>query len=368
MLKTQSASPQPHYYVSKLRSVAIVGSYRRTYARHAILREGLEALGIEVEERNLGETLQGRTPDHWRHLWDTFPWVRHTDVILIPAFNQLVAPLAWVLSKRYGKSVWLDYMIGLTDMQADRQSANAAKRFAFRQVDRFNLTRLPSFTDTRAHRDELGRLLNIQTSKIHVVPVGVQDMNMLSPPNLDEPLVQYAGTYIPFHAVEIILHAAQQLPDVPFEFIGKGQTYPAMRQLAADLALDNVTFVEGYFEQHILREMQARSTIMLGVFGDSPKTDYVIPNKVYEALALGRPIITAEATALHEYLDVGEHLITVPPNNADALAKAIQSLLADRQKQAFLRTRGRLHIDEHLLPRHIGVHLKNVLEGKATYD
>lgn len=354
-------------YVRKLRRVAMIGVYAPDYARHAIIRQGLRDIGIEVEDMP-AQSPQAGSVDQMRHLWDSFPWALHADVILIPAFNQMSGPLAWVLRQRYRKPVWLDYMVGLTDVQADRDTVGAAKRRAFRQIDRFNLRRLPSFTDTNAHRAELGRLLNMKTDHLHIVPVGVRDLVMFPPANMDAPLVQYAGTYIPFHGVDVILQAARQLPDVPFELIGKGQTYRAMRQLASDLALDNVTFVEGYFPKDELWTMQSRSTIMLGVFGAASKRDYVIPNKIYEALALGRPIITAEASALGEYLTVGKHLVTVPPADPDALAHAIHELLRDRDRQAKLRAEGRAHIHDKFLPRHIGTIVRDMLEGKQRAE
>jgi glycosyltransferase involved in cell wall biosynthesis len=199
--------------------------------------------------------------------------------------------------------------------------------------------------------------------RLHVLPVGARDLPLLPPPDTGTPLVQYAGTYIPFHGVEVILEAARLLPEIAFELIGSGQTYKAMAARAETLQLANVRFVKGYFPQDELLAMQARSTIMLGVFGAAAKTDYVVPNKIYEALALGRPVITAEASALREMFTPGEHLITVAPGNAGALAEAIQALLTDPARQAALRAAGRRQIDAHYLPKHIGPQMMAILEN-----
>jgi glycosyltransferase involved in cell wall biosynthesis len=160
----------------------------------------------------------------------------------------------------------------------------------------------------------------------------------------------------------VILEAARLLPDVAFELIGSGQTYKAMAAHAEAMQLGNVRFVKGYFPQDELTAMQARSTIMLGVFGAAAKTEYVVPNKIYEALALGRPVITAHSAAVRELFTSGQHLITVPPADRVALAAAITALLADPAQQAALRAAGRREIDARFLPQHIGPQVLQILE------
>jgi glycosyltransferase involved in cell wall biosynthesis len=55
----------------------------------------------------------------------------------------------------------------------------------------------------------------------------------------------------------------------------------------------------------------------------------VVPNKVYQAAAVGRPLVTLDGPALREVLTPGEQCAAVPPNDPDALAAAIAGLLAD---------------------------------------
>jgi glycosyltransferase involved in cell wall biosynthesis len=215
-----------------------------------------------------------------------------------------------------------------------------------------------TLTDTAAHRQVFQTMLGRSLPRCHVLPVGARDVTPLPPPS-GPVVVQYAGTYIPFHGVDVMLQAARLLPDVIFEFIGKGQTQAAARRDAPA----NVRFISGYFPPAQLNAMQAASTIMLGVFGDTAKTRYVIPNKIYEALALGRPVITAESPALAEYLTPGEHLVTVPPGDPPALAAALDGLLANPAEQARLRAAGRQRIEAGLLPQHIGARLRTIIEG-----
>jgi glycosyltransferase involved in cell wall biosynthesis len=255
-------------------------------------------------------------------------------VVLLGAFNQMLAPAAWALAQARGLPLVVDYLTGLLDAAEDRGTVPAGRRALLQAVDRFAIRRAVTLTDTAAHRDAFGAALGVNVHRMAVLPVGARDLDPLPPPDANAPLVQYVGTYIPFHGVDVILEAARRLPGVPFELIGAGQTHARTLALARDLGLANVRFVTGYFPKHELIAMQARSTIVLGVFGDAPKTRQVVPNKVYEALAQGRPLVTAESAALAEMFTPGQHLLTVPPGDADALAAALRALLDDPAQRA----------------------------------
>jgi len=72
-----------------------------------------------------------------------------------------------------------------------------------------------------------------------------------------------------------------------------------------------------------------RAGCALGVFGTSDKASRVIPNKAFQALACGTPLITADTPATRELLVDGESALLVPPGDPEALAAAIRRLAAD---------------------------------------
>jgi glycosyltransferase involved in cell wall biosynthesis len=90
-----------------------------------------------------------------------------------------------------------------------------------------------------------------------------------------------------------------------------------------------------------LPALVARADISLGIFGTTPKASRVIPNKVFQTLALGKAVITADTPALHECFDPGEHLLAVPPGDVDALAEAIDCVAGDAALRKSLGSRGR---------------------------
>ena len=71
-----------------------------------------------------------------------------------------------------------------------------------------------------------------------------------------------------------------------------------------------------------------RAGCALGVFGTSAKTGRVIPNKAFQALACGTPLVTADTPAARELLD-DESALLVPAGDPDALAAAVRRLADD---------------------------------------
>lgn len=344
------------------------GVFDPDYARHYVIRNGLERVGCRVTLHRLppGTSSIAALP----HVLSAFPRLAHEhDLFFVPAFNQLLAPFIWAVSRLYSRPVLLDYMVGLTDANEDRQTVAGVKATLFRWIDCFNIQRMYTLTDTEAHRKVYERLLGCRVDRMRIVPVGVRDMLMAFEPSekrdRDTLVIQFVGTYIPFHGVDVIIRAAHLLREnngVRFELIGQGQTYTQSVALAQELELSNVRFIPGFFQPHELRSLCTHSSIVLGVFGDVAKTRYVVPIKVYEGLGLGLPVVTAESPALNEFFTPGEHLLTVMPGNPEALAIAIMRLVESPEERARVGIAGAARIREAFLPEHIGVQLKAIVE------
>src|SRR5438270_794225 len=72
-----------------------------------------------------------------------------------------------------------------------------------------------------------------------------------------------------------------------------------------------------------------RPGVGLRTFGTSGKAQRVIPNKAFQALACGTPLVTADTPAARELLADGENALLVPPGDAEALANALRRLVAE---------------------------------------
>jgi len=78
----------------------------------------------------------------------------------------------------------------------------------------------------------------------------------------------------------------------------------------------------------------------LGIFGDSAKTRAVIPNKVYEALAAGKAVITADTPAVKELLTDRKNCLLCRTADAADLAEKIMELKNNRELRRTIAENG----------------------------
>ena len=102
--------------------------------------------------------------------------------------------------------------------------------------------------------------------------------------------------------IEYIVKAAKILEKeaVIFNIIGKGQTYKDIARLSESLNLRNVNFV-GFLPYRESADYLSMADVSLGIFGNTDKTLRVIPNKVYDALAMKKAVISADTPAMREF-------------------------------------------------------------------
>lgn len=225
--------------------------------------------------------------------------------------------------------------------------------------------------DTESHIKHLCKTFNVKRDKFIKVPVGADDtfFRPQTLPKLEEKRpgthVLFFGTYIPLHGIETILRAAYHLksqPDIHFTLIGSGQAYEAMQTLAKNLELTNVTFISSWVPYKDLARYIQSADICLGIFGTTEKAQRVIPCKIYNCLAVGKPVITADTPAAREIFSNGVHAILSPPGDADALARAILKLRDNPQWREDIGRAGYELFRTRLSPHHIGQDLKKRLE------
>lgn len=328
--------------------VCYLGAYDPVYPRNLILRRGLELNGAQVIECRVSPKLNTR--QRANELGKRFRQIAdQSGVILLAEFNQSLAPFVWWLARRSGKWFVIDAFTSIYDSAVhDRGVARPGSLPALRYwlIDWLAL-RLADLVlvDTTQHADYFASTFGMSRRKLRVIPVGASREwfeTPISPHPHQGLLVQFYGTYIPLHGIDTILHTAHHLadhPDIRFQIIGRGQTYKQMQALATTLELKNVDFLDSVPPSD-LPALIAQSDISLGIFGTTDKAKRVVPNKVYQTLALGKPVITADSPALREMFTPDYHLIATPPGDPTALANAITMLASDPIKRAALGNAG----------------------------
>jgi glycosyltransferase involved in cell wall biosynthesis len=88
----------------------------------------------------------------------------------------------------------------------------------------------------------------------------------------------------------------------------------------------------------------------------------VIPNKVFQALACGVPVVTADTPAARELLTDDADALLVPPGDPAALAAAVQRLAAEPELARKLGEAGRRTYEERASEAVLGSCWRSVLE------
>jgi glycosyltransferase involved in cell wall biosynthesis len=89
----------------------------------------------------------------------------------------------------------------------------------------------------------------------------------------------------------------------------------------------------------------------------------VIPNKAFQALACGTPLVTADTPAARELLTDGENALLVPPADATALAAAIRRLADDPALAHRLADAGRATYEARASEEVLGTQWRKLLES-----
>ncbi len=352
--------------------ICYFGAYDPGYPRNHILRKGLQLNGVDIVECAIPTDVQ-----LWKRniaLLGRYINISHDfDAILIAEINQFVAPLAKCLSVVTGKPLIFDLFFSLYDSYVkDRQTVKdrSVKARLFSWMDRLSM-RLSDvvIADTRQHLQYYHEFFNIPDDKMSIVHIGYDDalfqpVDLSITPRESLPFtIVFTGSFIPLHGIEYILKAAKILEDqreIRFEFAGTGQTFREMQDLAENLRLSNCVF-SGPVPLPQVPALLAKADMCLGIFGNTEKTQRVIPNKVYEGLAMKKPVLTGDSPAIREVFHDREHLLLCNCADEHSLAEAILRLKRDGLLRTNIAEAGYQLVRERFTPQALGKHLKDII-------
>ncbi len=113
-----------------------------------------------------------------------------------------------------------------------------------------------------------------------------------------------------------------------FEFIGDGPDRPKVWEQAQKRRLKNLSFVDWLDKEALVLRIQ-QADICLGAFGTTPQSVMTVQNKIYEGLAMAKPVITGDSPAVRRNLTHGEDIWVCRRADPQALAEAIRTLYAN---------------------------------------
>jgi glycosyltransferase involved in cell wall biosynthesis len=259
----------------------------------------------------------------------------------------------------HGRPVVFNPLVSLADtLVADRRRFRPGSLAArtLEAIDRHALRNADVVVaDTEAHGRYLAELAGL--GDVPVCFVGAEER--LFQPGWRAPkrfTVLFVGKLIPLQGVETILQAARLAPEIPFRIVGSGQ----LEGLLAD-APSNLEHV-AWIEYEALPGELEQAGCALGIFGTTAKAQRVIPNKAFQALASGAPLVTADTPAARELLVDGESALLVPPGDPEALAEAIGRLAASTELAERIAAGGRVAYESQASEAVLGVRWREIIE------
>lgn len=285
--------------------------------------------------------------------------LRRPDVLFVESQPLSLGLVALFLKRAYG----VPYVYNVPDLQVD-----VARELGFIRSDRFlraatdledlflrEAWRISTVTDGfMEHFAARG----IPPERITFLPNGA-DTGFLHPMPPDDELVDrwglrgktvfaYVGTHAIYHGLETLIRAAALVrethPAIHVLLVGEGPERQRLRDLAAGLGLDNVTFGSSGYEEMARLYSIARGSV--ATLRDMPVAEGMRLSKVFPALACGVPVLYSGRGEAANILEANACGIVTPPEDPRALADAMVRLAEDDALRASMSRAGRALVEQ----------------------
>ena len=157
----------------------------------------------------------------------------------------------------------------------------------------------------------------------------------------------YIGTMGKTYDLDAIIKSACYLKnknEIKFIFAGAGPELQRIKEIAKSENLGNVCFT-GFLKADELNDLLIKCDIGLNTFApDAPQS---FPNKVFDYLAAGLPVINSISGELREILTQRNAGLWYQSGNPESLVKAIDILLNDDEKRKKMAGNARRLVEEH---------------------
>ncbi len=232
---------------------------------------------------------------------------------------------------------------------------------------------------TDAFRENLIRR-GIPASKICVIKNGV-DISFFSPRPVPADLAQelgakgkfvvsYIGTVGMAHAVDKIIEVAEQLRDVPdilFLIVGEGAQKKTVQKMVREKGLPNVTVLPGVSKEKVA-DYYALTDLNLVTLRGTPLFKTVIPSKIFEIMAMERPILCTVEGECRQIIEQAEGGIFVEPENTDEMVQAIRTLWQEKSQLMAMGKNGRRFVKTHFERNDLAMRYLDILSALPSSE
>jgi glycosyltransferase involved in cell wall biosynthesis len=312
------------------------GTYDREHPRNVNAIAAMRDAGIEVDERQAtvhGGGLRGALSVFGAETRLRVPSGSAFDVLIVGYPGHFDVPRARQVAGK--RPLVFDAVLSLENELVEvrrRFRARSTAATVLRAVD-YRALRLPDLVVCGTEA-EAAYLRELGATRTETIFLGADDDVFCE---TWSPTYPFSALYVTDPSADIVEAALQEV-DIPLRVV---MPYELLDDDAG------ITF--------------AHAGIVLGSFRDSR----AIPASVFDALATGAPVITADTGAARELLTDGDSALLVPPNDSSSLARAVSRLVDDEQLRARIAQGGREVFAERASRQVRGAQWRAALDGDA---
>jgi glycosyltransferase involved in cell wall biosynthesis len=187
----------------------------------------------------------------------------------------------------------------------------------------------------------------------------------------DKFVVLYAGAHGMSNDLGVALAAAKILQEEPsssevmFTFLGDGKEKPALQKQADELGLTNVLFLPPVPKDEMAAAL-AGADACLAILKPIEEYKTTYPNKVFDYMAAGRPVVLAIDGVIREVVEAARCGVFAQPGDPAVLAQAIRELAADRAASRRMGLSGRAYLEQHFSRSAVAEKLARIMESMLS--
>jgi glycosyltransferase involved in cell wall biosynthesis len=265
-------------------------------------------------------------------------------------FVSRIKRVPWVLEIR---DLWPESILAVGAMRNSRwiRLLEWLESFAYRKADH-----IVSLTDSfKTHIVKHGA----SAEKVSIIKNGV-DLDFYNPDQKASALAKelgvegkfiaaYVGTHGMAHGLDTVLEAAevlQESDDIAILLVGDGAERERLVALRDAKGLQNVVML-GQQPKERMPAIWILTDASLVILRDQEVFRTVIPSKIFESMAMQRPIVLGVRGESQQLIKDAGSGICIEPENAAELADAITRLARNRELRAAMGVAGRRYVEKH---------------------
>ncbi|HEX3127227.1 MAG TPA: glycosyltransferase [Thermoanaerobaculia bacterium] len=338
-------------------TVCFFQAYNRDYIRTETLLQGLQENGVPVVLCQDNRRSPLRYPIA---LWKFLRGVGECDVVLanFRSFETL-----WLLRLLTRKPILHDAHISFWQSACEERGwfrpDSLPGRILF-FMDRLNC-RLSDHVliDTEFHRDYFVRTFGVPPEKITSVYISCEDKLFFprpKPPKTGTATTLFwSGSGIPLQGLDVLYEACKELQvrgaDVVLRLAGWSGILSRLKKTAEEEGVRNIVFLGSIPRRQVIEEIAAADIGLGGHYSTIPKAAQVIAGKVYELIAMKKPVIIGDSPATRELFVDGGNALMCQMGSPVSIADAVQRLAGDPALGERLAANAHALYESRLRPR-----------------